>query len=985
MRILYWLTLLIFTFHAKSQTTFPVNGVKNEINTLYAFTHATIYTSYNTRIENATMLVKADKIISIGTNTAVPKEAVEINCTGKNIYPAFIDAFTNYGMPDVKREGNGGRPQYISNKKGAYCWNEAIRPEADAVTVFSKDEKAADGLRMAGFGAVYSFQHDGIARGTGTVVTLGHARENEEIIKQKAGANYSFNKGSSSQDYPSSLMGSIALLRQTYYDAQWYKLQSEQTDLSLKAFNEQQNLPQFFEAGDKWNVLRADKIGDEFKIQYIIKTDGSEYQRIAEMKAAQATFIVPVNFPAPFRTEDAYDVQQISTTDMMHWYYAPNNLFYLQQNNIPFCITSDGCDASTFLSNLRKAVQRGLPEQDALKGLTQGPAALLNISESVGSLKAGMLANFFISSGNIFDNGTIIYESWVRGSSLVLNDMNTPEIRGIYQLNAGNNAMTMNISGTSASQPKAKIFQGDSADAKIEKEGNLYSIVFEINHLKYVLSGWYDNVQHKFKGNGNIGAENLSWEAIQKSPYLEIKNTPARSIDSIPMNALVYPFTDFGNNKLPVAQNILIKNATVWTNETTGVLTQTDVLLVNGKISQIGKNITAPAQTKIIDGTGFHLTPGIIDEHSHIAISGDVNEGTQSVTSEVRIGDVVYPEDINIYRQLAGGVTTSHLLHGSANAIGGQTQLIKLRWGKNAEQMKFEGWDGFIKFALGENVKQSNWGDRQTVRFPQTRMGVEQVMYDAFGRAKTYELQWKNYKGVGPAPRRDLELDALVEILNKKRFITCHSYVQSEINMLMHVGDSMGFTVNTFTHILEGYKVADKMKAHGANASTFADWWAYKFEVYDAIPYNSALMTRAGLNVAVNSDDAEMARRLNQEAAKAMKYGGLTAEEALKLCTLNPAKMLHIDQRVGSIKIGKDADLVLWSEMPLSIYAKPLYTMVDGVIYFDYNAQAESEKTNSQMRAMFISKMNEAIRNGEKPNAGVSRPQVLMGCDGEIK
>ena len=258
-------------------------------------------------------------------------------------------------------------------------------------------------------------------------------------------------------------------------------------------------------------------------------------------------------------------------------------------------------------------------------------------------------------------------------------------------------------------------------------------------------------------------------------------------------------------------------------------------------------------------------------------------------------------------------------------------------------------------------------------------------MYDAFGRAKTYELQWKNYKGVGPAPRRDLELDALVEILNKKRFITCHSYVQSEINMLMHVGDSMGFTVNTFTHILEGYKVADKMKAHGANASTFADWWAYKFEVYDAIPYNSALMTRAGLNVAVNSDDAEMARRLNQEAAKAMKYGGLTAEEALKLCTLNPAKMLHIDQRVGSIKIGKDADLVLWSDMPLSIYAKPLYTMVDGSIYFDYNAQAESEKTNSQLRAMFISKMNEAIRNGEKPNAGVSRPQVLMGCDGEIK
>ena len=378
------------------------------------------------------------------------------------------------------------------------------------------------------------------------------------------------------------------------------------------------------------------------------------------------------------------------------------------------------------------------------------------------------------------------------------------------------------------------------------------------------------------------------------------------------------------------------------------------------------------------------MTAGIVDEHSHIAISGDVNEGTQSVTSEVRIGDVVWPDDINIYRQLAGGVTTSHLLHGSANAIGGQSQLIKLRWGKSAEQMKFEGWDGFIKFALGENVKQSNWGDRQTVRYPQTRMGVEQVLYDAFSRAKTYDLQWKNFKGVGTCPRRDLELDALAEILNKKRFITCHSYVQSEINMLMHVGDSMGFKVNTFTHILEGYKVADKMKAHGANASTFADWWAYKFEVYDAIPYNSALMSRVGVNVGVNSDDAEMARRLNQEAAKAIKYGGLTAQEALKLCTLNPAKMLHIDNRVGSIKVGKDADLVLWSDAPLSIYAKPLYTLVDGIIYFDHSQQEQKQKQILADRALLIQQMNEAIKAGDRVNVGVSQPQLLNTCEGDV-
>jgi imidazolonepropionase-like amidohydrolase len=457
--------------------------------------------------------------------------------------------------------------------------------------------------------------------------------------------------------------------------------------------------------------------------------------------------------------------------------------------------------------------------------------------------------------------------------------------------------------------------------------------------------------------------------------------------DSLKLGPLLYPNMAYGWKELPKQKTVLIKNATVWTNEADGVLQNTDVLIANGKIQKVGKGLSGEGET--VDGTGKILTSGIIDEHSHIAISGDVNEATKSSSAEVRIGDVVDCDDIQVYRQLAGGVTSSHLLHGSANAIGGQTQLIKERWGLASEEMKFKNWDGFIKFALGENVKQSNWGDRQQSRFPQTRMGVEQVYTDYFTRAREYDanlkkhdaLDAKSKSSVAPV-RRDIELDALAEILNKKRFITCHSYVQSEINMLIHVADSFGFRVNTFTHILEGYKVADKMKAHGVmGASTFADWWAYKYEVYEAIPYNGALMHGVGLNVSYNSDDPEQARRLNQEAAKGMKYGGVSEQEAWKFVTLNPAKMLHVDDRVGSIKVGKDADIVLWDSNPLSQYAKPLQTYVDGIKYYDVETDKQLRDDIRKERARLIQKMIESKNKGESTQKPAMKAQVIHHCD----
>jgi imidazolonepropionase-like amidohydrolase len=480
----------------------------------------------------------------------------------------------------------------------------------------------------------------------------------------------------------------------------------------------------------------------------------------------------------------------------------------------------------------------------------------------------------------------------------------------------------------------------------------------------------------------------VPFEAILTEPYTEAEKDEDEILKQAEEEKLRYtigeswfPDMAYGWTKeeLTAAGNkkYLVRNATVWTNEQEGILHDYDVLLEGGKISRIGKNLDENG-CEVIDGTGMHLTSGIIDEHSHIALTRGVNEGTQSSSAEVRMSDVVTGDDINIYRQLSGGVTVAQLLHGSANAIGGQSALIKLRWGQPAGELLFENAPGFIKFALGENVKQSNWGPGYTTRYPQTRMGVEQFYYEMFRQAKEYARKKKTEKG---PVRKDLELETLLEILDGKRFITCHSYVQSEVNMLMHVADSIGFRVNTFTHILEGYKVAGKMRSRGINASTFSDWWAYKMEVMEAIPYNAFILTRAGVNTAINSDDAEMARRLNQEAAKLVKYGGLTQEEAWKTVTLNPAKMLHIDNRVGSIKTGKDADVVLWSDNPLSIYARVITTWVDGVIRFDEKRDELLQQRIATERNRILQKMLKAKKEGEQTAPVTKKQPLLYHCD----
>jgi len=982
---------LLFTKTCFSQTTFPVNGPQNSVSEYYAFTNATLFVDYQTKIEKATLIIKDGIVEAAGIGIPLPKNIRTIDLKGKYIYPAFIDLYSNIGVnnPPTNKKLPNGYPQYTSNKNGAYDWNEAIRAEVDASAIFSADENKAKIFREAGFAAVTTSLQDGICRGTSALVLTGSGNEHQLIIKEKCAAGFSFHKGSSTQDYPSSLMGSIALIRQTYYDAKWYKNQTKEKNISLDAFNNLVHLPTIFAVDNKLSVLRADKIGKEFGLQYIIKGAGDEYQRADEIKATNASLIIPINFPKAYDVDDPLDANYISTADLKHWEMAPANASILNKKQILFSITMSGCENSAdFLKNLRKAIQYGLDEKIALKSLTENPAKFINADKEIGALKKGMIANFFVCNGNVFSKESQILETWCGGKKYLINESATIKMMGNYAVKLkGFENYQLKIEGD-ISKPVASFIGKDTIKSNYSEQFDIINISFkpEKNSENSIrINSWVEQKDtsvfpyqtKKITGKATMpdgSTENFSAVFIDE---LKAVTKKSDSIKTISIGETSYPFTDYGWKTQPQQETIIFKNATVWSNEKEGVLKETDVAIQNGKIIAIGKNLIIK-DAKEIDAKGKHLTSGIIDEHSHIAISQGVNEGTQAVTSEVRIGDVVNSEDVNIYRQLSGGVTSSQLLHGSANPIGGQSALVKLRWGFVPEKMKIEGADGFIKFALGENVKQSNWGDRNVTRYPQTRMGVEQVFFDAFIRAKEYEQKLTS----DPNTKKDIELDALVEILHKKRFITCHSYVQSEINMLMHVADSMGFKVNTFTHILEGYKVADKMKTHGVNASTFADWWAYKFEVMEAIPYNASIMNKMGLNVAINSDDAEMGRRLNQEAAKTIKYGNVSEEDAWKMVTLNPAKMLHLDNKLGSIKIGKDADLVLWNDNPLSIYAKPEYTFVDGICFFSLEKDKLLRDELKKERQRLIQKLISAKQNGEKVEKKVSHDEEEYHCGG---
>lgn len=1002
----------------QAQENAPLNGPKDKGGIPIAFVHATLHPATGEVLRDATVLVLDDRIVAAGARVDVPKDAVVQDLKGAHLWPGLIDPYSDLGMP----AGRGGARDTL--RRGARYWNPAVHPSTAAAALFVPDEQRAAALRAQGFTTVVTHRMDGIARGTSCAVRLAGRDAVEDILQPATAAHFSFRKGSSPDEHPSSLMGAIALLRQTLYDARWHagRGRHEQSDTELDALNAQAALPPVFEASGRNDVLRIAALAREFGLSPIVKGAGDEYARLADILATGMPLIVPLSLPEAYDVEDPFAALEVPLADLQHWELAPTNPARIREAGGVFAFTLQGLkEPADLWPNLRRMVRCGLDSAAAIAALTTAPARLFHLDDRIGTIAPGMRADLLISSHHLLDPRNTVLETWVAGRRFLQRALPPEDPRGTFDLNLRSTTLKLKVTGE-PDKPEAEVGlpANDSLRAKADLavDRTALTLVFDGRRLGLPGPVRLNGIIHErgtiWDGQGQLpGGEWIPWSAVRQTGPAARKERKDRSdaLDSLwaaPTGTVWYPLGAYGRPMLPDTGTVIFRNATVWTNGPLGTIPRADVAIHAGLIVGVGQGLD-PARLfpgrrrptfQEIDATGRHLTCGIIDEHSHIAIARGVNEGSQAITAEVRIGDVTDPDDVDIYRNLAGGVTAIQQLHGSANPIGGQSALTKLRWGQPAERMHIAGADGFIKFALGENVKQSNWHTDGS-RFPQTRMGVEQIMYDAFHRAKEYRAEWRAFeaasakpapargrRGAMPeapslngAPRRDLELEALAEILEKKRFISCHSYVQSEIAMLMDVADSMGFTVQTFTHVLEGYKVAQRLKEHGATASTFSDWWAYKMEVGDAIPHNAALLDRMGVNTCINSDDAEMARRLNQEAAKAVKYGGATPEAAWRMVTLNPAKALRLDARMGSVEVGKDADIVLWSADPLSIDAKVELTFVDGVRCFDRAEDARLREAMRTERERLITRMIAAKKAGAPARKAGRREKRHWECE----
>jgi imidazolonepropionase-like amidohydrolase len=864
-------------------------------------------------------------IEAVGKEVTAPADARVWDLKGMTIYAGFIEPYLTLGTNNTpistsESEPIGtrtlaaggvnffGAPTQRADQSQGGPGNQVakVQPETRAVRTYSPDKELLTALRELGFTTAVVAPTRGIIRGTSALVTLADGVPNELVLKPDVFQHIAFETGAEQerpeQAYPGSLMGTIATVRQSFFDAQHYALDHAdwlknpssrprpEFDPSLEALAPVVEGKQrvLIEPGSALMVDRATRVARELKLDFALISCGQEWRRPELAKATGAAFIVPLNFPTLPKLPNVQDWEQVTLDQLRAWDWAAENPTLLRQQQLDIALTTYGLsDKKNFRKKLKLALDRGLSEQDALAALTTVPAKLCGVGKQLGTIEAGKIANLTVVDGTgYFDPETKVREVWIDGRNFHAQPPKDAE-----------------------KEPKQ-----DDADEP-EKE--------------------------------------VKAKADKEKKEAELKDLQTKRVAHSPME---------GRGVITNSTTIRVSGATIWTCGPQGTLTNTELFIENGKVAFLSPR-DQPVQSGIhlppllVEASGLVVTPGLIDCHSHTAILGAVNEATLPSSAMCRIGDVVNSETKNICEQLAGGLTTANLLHGSANPIGGQNQVIKLRDGASPEELKFDGAPPGIKFALGENVKQSNWGERNTNRFPQTRMGVPAFHANRFTAAQQYLKAWESYRqSGGRQPRRDLELEALGEVIDGRRLVHCHSYRQDEILAFLRTMESFGVRVATLQHVLGGYKIADEIAAHGAGASCFADWWAYKFEVYDAIPFNGSLMRARGVLVSFNSDSSDLARRLNTEAAKAVKFGATPEVEAFKFVTLNPAKQLHIDHRVGSLEPGKDADFVIWSGNPLDSRSVVLQTWIDGKKYFDRAQAADRAAALKKEREDLITK-----------------------------
>ena len=951
---------------------------------VHAIRNARIVVAPGQVIPRGTIVMRDGVITAVGAGVAIPADARVWEGDSLTVYAGLIDAFVLPALaaasPAVGRPGGGRTPPQPETPRGAASALSVVRSEYRVVENLALDRDQLETLRGAGFAAAQVAPQQGVVRGTSAVVTLGDGAATANVLRSDA-AQVMALRGNPGNAYPGSLMGAIAVIRQSFLDARWYRdaqaagarrlaAPRPETNLSHAALQPviRGQMPVLFIADDMLQVLRASKIAAEAAVSAQVLGAGDEYKRLALVAASHTPLVIPVAFPEAPDVADAANTLEVSTEELRHWQAAPGNPAALAKAGVTFALTANGMkDAKQFRANVGRAIARGLPADAALAAVTTVPARLLGVGDRLGTLAVGKIANLTVTRGPLFDDQSKVREVWVDGIRYeTVKDETSP--KGDWTIRWGSSSHVLSVNADKDTTVSLVVGSDTlrARDVRLEDRRVRFTIQrggdrpedFDLRVSNDALAGTLSA--------GSEGSHDVTGAMRAKDD-----KKPASKDESVPV-PIVMGNTEPWRMALPAQQTVLVRNATIWTAGPQGILANADLLVRGGRVAAVGRKLAAPSGAVVIDGTGKHVAPGTIDEHSHSAILGNVNECTNSVTCEVRIGDVINSESTNLYRQLAGGGTMMHLLHGSCNAIGGQCAVIKNKWGATTDQLLYAAAPPTVKFALGENPKQANFGADRTDRYPKTRAGVEQTIRDAFLAAKDYDRSWVEWKaGRRPIPpRRDLKLEALSEIVNGKRLIHCHSYRQDEILMLMRLTESFGIRVNTFTHILEGYKVADEMATHGASAVGFSDWWGYKQEVIDAIPYNGYLMWDRGVNVGFNSDSDELARRLNTEAAKAIRYGGVPREEAIKMVTINPAKSLKIDARVGSLEVGKEADFAIWSGEPLSPYSVCEQTWIEGAKYFDRAADLAGREALARERTALVAAAKAAKKDDGAGAAG---------------
>ncbi len=959
-------------------------------------------------------------LIQNGKIETIARGAGDLDLTGyrqwtldddAHIYPGFIDPWI-----EVKT------PEHDSNRPGRH-WNPKITPSRSVLEGDGLDEGTAKSLRELGFVAAGIAPDDGILRGLGAVVSTSPrpesaAADRAAVIRHDAFHAADFWKGGwgGGMIYPTSQMGCIALIRQTFNDANWQKAVEYKPSTNAIDALTTIDAPIFFELNNELEAFQAHEVVQTLgqDTELVLIGTGTEFKRLDSIVADGHALIIPLRYPRKPDVSSVGKAEDVELETMMTWEQAPTNARRLRQAGATVALTtSKSRKRSDFFKNLHEAIEAGLSAEDALAMITTVPAELLGVDDAVGTIQEGHGASLVVASGDLFDPKAKakIRDLWIDGSRHEISaDKDAHPFDGQWAMWVGPEEtpffeMTFTVDGKKIEMTEA--MDGDEPATNnarhVEITKNTISFLVDDEDDEsgtYIVSGVLSN--DRIAGSGIAPDDgSFTWAAKRIESDDEAEDDDDKNkkdkddeYEPAPETLPGYPFGPYAMAQLPAQEVVLFTNATIWTSGPAGVIENGSLMIEDGRISIVTEGKLAariPSGARTYDLAGKHITPGIIDAHSHTGTwTFGTNEGAQATTSEVRMADTSDPDHINWYRQLAAGVTTVNTLHGSANPIGGQNVIQKVRWGApHPRDMHFAGAKAGIKFALGENVTHANWGNEGRDRYPQTRMGVDTLMRDRFIAARQYARDWTSYLntskskpedvGMEPVlakslakaakfegkmpqnsdrPRRDYELDPLAEILAGDRLIHCHSYRQDEILMLAKIAEDFGFKIGSYQHGLETYKVAEAVKANAIGVSIFSDWWAYKVEVQDAIAQAGPILWETGVSVSYNSDSDELVRRLNTEASKAVKYGNVPPEEALKFVTINAATQLGIEDRVGSIEVGKDADLAIWSGDPLSGLSRCEQTFVDGREYFSLEKDAQMQADVAAERARLIAKIN---------------------------